>query len=181
MDPLLPNVLVVDDLEANLKLMKTLLRGPECNLVFAKSGREALEQLVMREFAVLLLDVEMPGMDGYEVAQRSRANPETAEVPIIFVTGTQETDERMLRGYGSGAVDFLFKPINAKVLRSKVDVFLELHNGRKHLLRTSDALQRVADAHASLTERFRLQERELEAAYETLRSVRAELGALGKS
>jgi two-component system NtrC family sensor kinase len=85
------------------------------------------------EFAVMLLDVQMPEMDGYEVAQHARKNPATRDVPIIFLTATHDNEEGVLRGYGSGAVDFLFKPINVPILRSKVRIFLELFNSRRQV------------------------------------------------
>src|SRR5207248_1315107 len=84
--------------------------------------RQALRELLKPELALMLLDIQMPDMDGYEVARYARANPATRDVPILFLTATHETEESKLRGYGSGAVDFLFKPINSIVLRSKVRV-----------------------------------------------------------
>src|SRR5687768_15448699 len=133
-----PSVLLVDDIDANLVALEALLSDLDCELVRAKSGNEALRQLLKREFAVVLLDVQMPEMDGYEVARYARENPHTREVPIIFLTagGTAQSgldsqrpgprrseaglaDENVLRGYGSGAVDFLFKPVNPTILRSK--------------------------------------------------------------
>src|SRR5688572_26157692 len=148
-------VLVVDDVEANLTAMDALLSDMDCDLVFARSGNEALLSLLKRDFAMVLLDVQMPEMDGYEVARYARENPATRDVPIVFLTagGTASrgldsqrpssrrsedgiTDQNVLRGYGSGAVDFLFKPVNPTILRSKVRVFLELARGRRELLRT---------------------------------------------
>lgn len=141
LDEALPNVLVVDDLEANLKLMRILLESTPCNVILAKSGNEALRQLLKRDFAVMLLDVQMPGMDGYEVARHARENPRTRDTPIIFVTAMLDTEDAVLRGYGSGAVDYLFKPVNVTALLSKVRVFLDLHNGRRDLQRAYRELQ----------------------------------------
>src|SRR5436190_6832052 len=115
-----PSVLIVDDVQANLSVAKGILSDLHCDLVCASSGNEALRHLLKREFAVMLLDVQMPEMDGFEVARLARENPATRDVPIIFVTAMIETEANMLRGYGSGAVDLLFKPVNAHVLRSKV-------------------------------------------------------------
>jgi two-component system sensor histidine kinase/response regulator len=129
----LPSVLLVDDTEANLVALEALLAGLPCELVRARDGNEALKQLLIREFAVMLLDVRMPGMDGYEVARYARENSVTRDIPIIFLTATQYTEESVLRGYGSGAVDFLLKPFSAQVLRAKVRVFLELCNERRKL------------------------------------------------
>jgi two-component system sensor histidine kinase/response regulator len=128
-----PSVLIVDDIEANLVVLEAVLGGMSCELVRVRSGNEALKELLKREFAVMLLDVQMPGMDGYEVAQIAGDNPATRDVPIIFVTAVHSAEESMLRGYGTGAVDFLLKPINPHVLRAKVQVFLDLEIGRRRL------------------------------------------------
>jgi two-component system, sensor histidine kinase and response regulator len=142
----LPCVLAVDDTPANLVALSALLDGLDCELVAVESGNEALRQLLRREFAVMLLDVQMPDMDGYEVARHARENPATRDVPIIFLTAGRRTDEGVLRGYGSGAVDFLFKPLDAHVLRSKVRVFLELYLSRKRLSDTLSELERANEA-----------------------------------
>jgi signal transduction histidine kinase len=131
-----PSVLLCDDTPANLIALEALLSDLDCDLRCASSGNEALKWLLKDEFALLLLDVQMPGMDGYEVARYARENPHTREVPIIFLTATYQTEENVLRGYGSGAVDFLVKPINQTVLRSKVRVFLDLHVARLRLAET---------------------------------------------
>src|SRR5205809_5196473 len=117
MDRKLPSVLVVDDVEANLIGLEATLGNLSCELVMATSGNEALRQLLKGEFAVMLLDVQMPEMDGYEVARYAGENPATRDVPIIFLTALPSTEEYALRGYGTGAVDFLFKPINPYILR----------------------------------------------------------------
>jgi signal transduction histidine kinase len=134
-------ILLVDDTEANLVALEAVLGDLGCDLVRASSGNEALRQLLRRKFAVMLLDVQMPEIDGYEVAQYARSNPQTREVPIIFLTAMHGTEAGMLRGYGSGAVDFLWKPINPTVLRSKVRVFLELHESRRKVARASAELE----------------------------------------
>lgn len=128
-----PCVLLVDDVEANLVALDALLGDLECELVRARGGNEALRELLHREFAVMLLDVQMPEIDGYEVARYARENPITRDVPIIFLTANANGDEGLLRGYGSGAVDYLRKPLEAPVLRAKVRVFLDLYLGRKRL------------------------------------------------
>ena len=141
--PALPNVLVVDDVKANLILLEALLEDMHCNVVMASSGNEALRLLLKHEFALMLLDVHMPMMDGYEVAKYVRENPATRQVPILFVTATHNSEINVLRGYGSGAVDFLFKPIDPTILKSKVRVFLELFQGRQALERAYKDLQAV--------------------------------------
>lgn len=154
-------VLVVDDVEANLVAMAALLESTGAELVLVRSGEEALRQLLRRQFAVMLLDVQMPGMDGYEVARHARSNVATRDVPIIFLTASDSSDENIARGYGSGAVDYLIKPVNAVVLRSKLQVFLELHRGRREL----------HDAKTSLEQANRV----LRQAYTDLQSAQAQL------
>lgn len=141
----LPKVLVVDDFHANLKLLGAVLAPLECEVVLATSGRDALNIAKLEELAVLLLDVQMPDMDGYALAQNLRANPKTKNVPIIFLTAASFDADNVLRGYGSGAVDFLFKPINAAILRSKVRVFLELYESQRRAVESRRDLERAYD------------------------------------
>lgn len=138
-----PGVLVIDDVEANLVALEAILRGIDCELVMARGGNDGLRLLLKRDFAVILLDVQMPEMDGYEVAAYARQNPATRDVPIIFLTANYNTEEGMLRGYGTGAVDFLSKPINAHVLCAKIRVFLDLHLEKKRLANEVAAHQRT--------------------------------------
>jgi signal transduction histidine kinase len=136
-------VLLVDDVEANLIALEAGLDGMGCDLVRANSGNDALRLLLGGEFAVMLLDVQMPDMDGYEVARYARENPTTRAVPIIFVTAMMENEEKVLRGYGTGAVDFLFKPVNPHILRYKVQVFLDLYRSRRRLADEVEAHKRT--------------------------------------
>ena len=161
--PARPRILVVDDVEANLVAMEALLSDLECDVVLVRSGQDALRSLLKQEFAIVLLDVQMPEMDGYEVARYARQNPVTREVPIIFLTAATNSEDSALRGYGSGAVDFLFKPVTPSILRSKVRVFLELYNSRRQIAdakaaleRTNVELRNLAEEKAALAERFRL-------------------------
>lgn len=128
-----PRVLLVDDAEANLIVLEAQLDRPGYELVRARSGNQALRLLLDGEFAVILLDVELQDMDAHEVARFARGHPTTRDVPIIFVTARQETDLDARRGHGAGAVDVLFKPVDAAILRSKVDVFVELYLARRRL------------------------------------------------
>src|SRR5438067_1418566 len=121
-----PAILLVDDVEANLVALEAQLANLGCDLVCVRSGNDALRALLKREFAVMLLDVQMPQMDGFEVARYARGNPATSAVPIIFITAMHETEEAILSGYGTGAVDLLFKPVNPYALRSKAQVFVDL-------------------------------------------------------
>jgi two-component system, NtrC family, sensor kinase len=175
-------VLAVDDVEANLIALRALLEDMDCDVVLAKSGNDALRQLLRRDFAVILLDVQMPEMDGYEVAHHARRNPSTRDVPIIFLTAANNSEGMVLRGYGSGAVDFLFKPLNPSILRSKVRVFLELRAAHQKIAaakadleRTNAELRQVAEAKAELAEQFRLANTELKTAYSELQSTQAQL------
>ena len=150
--------------------------------MLARSGNDALRQLLRREFAVVLLDVQMPEMDGYEVAHHARRNPSTRDVPIIFLTAANNSEGMVLRGYGSGAVDFLFKPLNASILRSKVRVFLELHAAHQKVEAAKTALERsnaelraLASEKASLAEQFRAANIELQHAYTDLQATHAQL------
>src|SRR5437868_2737872 len=139
MTALRPSILIVDDIEANLVALEAQLGNLGCEVIRAASGNEALRQLLKREYAVMLLDVQMPDMDGYEVARYARDNPATREVPIIFLTAMNSSEDNILRGYGTGAVDFLLKPINPRVLRGKVQVFLDLYLGRLRLTEEVEA------------------------------------------
>ncbi|HKO53727.1 MAG TPA: ATP-binding protein [Polyangiaceae bacterium] len=177
-----PAVLAVDDVEANLVALQALLEDMGCDVVFARSGNDALRQLLRREFAIVLLDVQMPEMDGYEVAHHARRNPSTRDVPIIFLTAANNSEGMVLRGYGSGAVDFLFKPLNPSILRSKVRVFLELHAAHQKVADAKTALERsnaelrnLASEKASLAEQFRSANIELKAAYTDLQATHAQL------
>ena len=177
-----PAVLAVDDVEANLVALQALLEDMDCEVVFARSGNDALRHLLRREFAVMLLDVQMPEMDGYEVAHHARRNPSTRDVPIIFLTAANNSEGMVLRGYGSGAVDFLFKPLNAAILRSKVRVFLELHAAHQKVAVAKAALERsnaelraLASEKATLAEQFRAANVELQSAYSDLQATHAQL------
>jgi two-component system NtrC family sensor kinase len=138
-----PAVLVVDDVDANLLALEALLDGMGCEVVLARSGNAALRELLHRQFAVLLLDVQMPEMDGYEVARHVSQNPYTRGVPIVFLTAMDENPDSVVRGYVSGAVDFLFKPVNPAIVRSKVRVFLELFRSRKQIEESRQALEQA--------------------------------------
>ena len=141
-----PKVLIVDDVEANLLSLEAVLDDLDCELIRATSGNQALKELLKNEFAVLLLDVQMPGIDGFEVARYVHSNPSTRETPIIFLTAVHDTEESVLRGYDTGAVDFLRKPIDTQVLRAKVRVFLALYESRQKLVREVAAHQRTLAA-----------------------------------
>ena len=140
-----PRVLVVDDDERNLLAIQNVLEDIG-ELVVAKSGEEALRHLLKGEFAVILLDVYMPGMDGYEVAQIVREREQTKGIPIVFLSAVNKEAEHMLRGYSMGAVDYVFKPVDAVVLRSKVAVFVDLFAKTKEIERKARQEQALLDA-----------------------------------
>ncbi|HEY1100038.1 MAG TPA: hybrid sensor histidine kinase/response regulator [Myxococcota bacterium] len=129
----LPKVLVVDDLEENLLAMRALLESDEVEILTAKSGEEALELLLVHDVGLALLDVQMPGMDGFELAELMRGPERTRRVPIIFITAGSRDHKRVFQGYETGAVDYLLKPVEPHVLRSKVAIFVELYQQRREL------------------------------------------------
>ncbi|MFC7380047.1 ATP-binding protein [Brevundimonas sp. GCM10030266] len=138
-------VLIVDDLEENLLALEALLRREGVEVLKALSGDEALEILLNTDVALALLDVQMPGMDGFQLAEFMRGNTRTRHIPIIFVTAGSADRQRRFRGYEAGAVDFIQKPIEPDVLRSKAEVFIDLYDYRREVVRQRDAL----DAHAA--------------------------------
>jgi two-component system, sensor histidine kinase and response regulator len=125
--PAAVKLLLVDDLEENLHALGALLRGEGVEVLRARSGREALELLLVHDVALALLDVQMPEMDGFELAELMRGTARTRHVPIIFLTAGAHDTQRMFRGYEVGAVDFLFKPLDAVLLGHKVRTFVDLH------------------------------------------------------
>lgn len=128
-----PKILVVDDTPANLLVMRRLLAKVDAELVEAASGSAALEACLDHDFALILLDVNMPEMDGFEVAALLQEEVTTRQTPIIFVTAAYGDDLHRLKGYDSGAVDYIAKPINNQILLSKVRIFLELYRSKTEL------------------------------------------------
>jgi two-component system, sensor histidine kinase and response regulator len=125
--------LIVDDLEENLLALAALLRQDGVEILTARSGAEALELLLVHDVALAFLDVQMPGMDGFELAELMRGSERTRHVPLIFVTAGARDQYRQFKGYDAGAVDFLFKPIEPHILKSKADVFFELHRHKQQI------------------------------------------------
>ncbi|MCW5893058.1 MAG: response regulator [bacterium] len=139
-------ILLVDDRPENLTALVAVLRQEDRELLQATSGRAALELLLTEDVALALIDIEMPGMDGVELAELMRGTERTRAIPIIFVTAALHDQTRLFNGYEAGAVDFLFKPIDPRMLRSKVDVFLELHRQRRQLVQRITELEAVLAA-----------------------------------
>lgn len=127
--------LIVDDMEENLDVLVALLQRDDVELLAARSGTEALELLLTHDVALALLDVQMPEMDGFELAELMRGSKRTDHVPIIFITAGAHDQRRVFRGYDLGAVDFLFKPVEPHVLLSKAEVFFQLYRQRQQLAR----------------------------------------------
>lgn len=134
-------ILIVDDKVNNLVAMERVLESLDVEMVRASSGRQALSQLLRRDFAVVLLDVQMPEMDGFETASLMKNNKKTSSVPIIFVTAINKEERYVFQGYQSGAVDYLFKPLEPEIVRGKVRVFLDLYRQRYELQRAYAALE----------------------------------------
>jgi len=116
------NVLLVDDRPENLLALEGILEPLHQNLLYAYSGVDALRQLLQHDVAVILLDVQMPELDGFETASLIKQRERTKHIPIIFVTAISKDEEQVFRGYSAGAVDYVFKPFSPEVLRSKVSV-----------------------------------------------------------
>jgi phosphoserine phosphatase RsbU/P len=135
------NILMIDDTPNNLFVLEATLEDLGQNLVRAGSGFEALRKMLDDDFALILVDVQMPGMDGFEVADLIRQRDRSRHTPIIFLTAYERTDAQMFRGYSVGAVDFLFKPIVPEVLRSKVRVFVDLHLATDQVRRQAEQLR----------------------------------------
>src|SRR6202789_487225 len=138
--------LLVDDLEENLLSLEALLRREGLTLLKARSGDEALELLLKHDVALALVDVQMPGLNGFELAELMRGNERTRRVPIIFVTAGSDDRQRRFQGYEAGAVDFIHKPIEPDILRSKADVFFELYRQRQQISAQRDELEGHAGA-----------------------------------
>ncbi|MEO5370778.1 MAG: response regulator [Magnetococcus sp. DMHC-1] len=126
-------ILIVDDIPANLFSLRQLLAGVDAEVMEAESGREALLLCLKHDFALVLLDVNMPEMDGFEVAENLHGSSQTRSIPIIFITAYYSDELYQVKGYESGAVDYITKPINDRILLSKVKIFLELHDHRRTL------------------------------------------------
>jgi len=132
-DPSKPSVLIVDDRVENIKVMKAILENDTVNILSATNGSDALSTLLSQDFSLVLLDVMMPDMDGFEVAKLMRTVEETKHVPIIFVTAISKEPQHIFKGYELGAIDYILKPFDANILRAKVKVLLDLYQKTKDL------------------------------------------------
>ncbi len=140
------HILLVDDLGENLLALEALLKREDVVCLKARSGDEALELLLVHDVALALVDVQMPGMDGFQLAEFMRGNVNARHVPIIFVTAGSADLQRRFRGYEAGAVDFIQKPIETDILRSKANIFIDLYRQRMEILAQRDELEAYANA-----------------------------------
>jgi len=185
-------ILLVDDREENLLALEAILGGLGHDLLRATSGQLALKHLLTEDVSLILLDVQMPEMDGYDTAAHIKSRPRTQDIPIIFLTAIDREAHQAYRGYAAGAVDFLAKPFDPWVLRAKVEVFLGLQQERQRLIDQAHDLQRRLEAvsgerlDASLAKVERLlvmagdegaSSGPLAEAIETLRAVRSDLAS----
>src|SRR3954454_192124 len=137
-----PALLLVDDRPENLLAMEAVLEPLGHEMVRAGSRGKALRQLLSREFAVIILDVQMPGIDGFETAAQIKERERTSDIPIIFLTAMSREPEHRMRGFASGAVDYIFKPVEPELLRAKVNVFVELYTKNRLLALQREELAR---------------------------------------
>ena len=159
------NILIVDDRPDNLLALKSLLESTDLRVLTASSGNEALGMVLDHDFALVLMDVQMPGMDGFETAGLMRGAERSKHIPIIFVTAISKEQKYIFQGYESGAVDYLFKPVEPEILKSKVRVFLELYRQKRLIEEQATSL----DA----------KNRQLEEAYRKMESLSALDGLTG--
>lgn len=138
-----PSVLLVDDRAENLTAMEAALSPLGYRIVTAMSGEAALRELLLGEFSLVILDVQMPGIDGFETARAIKGRPRTKDVPVLFLTAIGRDEDHRLHGYETGAVDYLFKPISPELLRAKASVFVQLHEQRAELERKTAALEQA--------------------------------------
>lgn len=176
-----PKVLVVNDHAASLLALQSLLNGEptqDYEVIVARSGEEALRQVLKHEFAVILLDVSMPGMDGFETAEAIHSHPRSASVPIIFITAHYADEMHRLKGYQRGAVDYLFIPVIPQILQTKIAVFVDL--ARKKLQLQKQAQELAVLNHELQAQRLQDLQRiaECKAAEEALRQSQEELRQL---
>ena len=143
-DPMTVNILLVDDKESNLLALETLLHAPNQHLVAKNSGSAALKYLLDNDVAVILLDVQMPGMDGLETAELIRQRERSQDIPIIFITATTPPQNEVIAAYKLGAVDYIFKPVVPEILKTKVAVFIDLY--RKKMVLKQQKIEKEQEA-----------------------------------
>jgi len=157
------NILIVDDLPENLLALNALIRQDDRTIFQASSGEEALDQLLGHDFALAILDVQMPGMNGFELAELMRGTEKTRQIPIIFVTAAGKEQNYAFTGYETGAVDFLYKPLDMEAVRSKVNVFVELYRQRHETRRQVQVLETIRQEQDVLLQKLHATQGELQA------------------
>ncbi|WP_222909705.1 hybrid sensor histidine kinase/response regulator [Pseudomonas sp. DNDY-54] len=161
------NLLIVDDLPENLLALDALLKAPGIRVHQAESAEQALELLLRHEFALAILDVQMPGMDGFQLAELMRSTERTKQIPIVFVSAAGRELNYAFKGYETGAVDFMHKPLDTHAVRSKVSVFVDLYRNRKRMARHLEELERSRREQEVLLNQLRSTKAELEDAVRT--------------
>ncbi|MCQ4256923.1 hybrid sensor histidine kinase/response regulator [Stutzerimonas stutzeri] len=161
------NLLIVDDLPENLLALDALLKAPGIRVHQAESAEQALELLLRHEFALAILDVQMPGMDGFQLAELMRSTERTKQIPIVFVSAAGRELNYAFKGYETGAVDFMHKPLDIHAVRSKVSVFVDLYRNRKRMARQLEELERSRREQEVLLDELRSTKAELEDAVRT--------------
>ncbi|MBV6655348.1 MAG: response regulator, partial [Mameliella sp.] len=134
-------ILLVDDKPENLFSLEAILEGEDREIICAGSGNEALKLAIKNRFALILSDVQMPGMDGFEMVEILRSNPKNKHIPIIFVTAISKEEQYVYKGYNEGAVDYLFKPLDATIVRAKTEIFIALYKQQRQLESQKKELQ----------------------------------------
>src|ERR1700758_2339768 len=176
------SILLVDDQPARLLTYESILEGLGQNLVSARSGLEALDKLMRQEFAVVLLDVSMPDMDGFEAARLIHEHPRFERIPIIFVTGVAVTELDHLKGYKVGAVDYVSIPVVPEILRSKVAVLVELYCKRRELRELNRTLAQANEQLAQANTTLQAEKtRELQSLNAILQRANEELAQANRS
>ncbi|MEA4935646.1 MAG: ATP-binding protein [Paludibacter sp.] len=137
----IPNVLIVDDIEENLLYIESVIKNFNINLIRALSGNEALDKIRELDLVLAIIDVRMPGMSGYELAEKINETRVDIKVPIIFITANIFSEIEELKGYGAGAVDYIYKPFSSQILKSKVSIFLDLYNQKQTIIRNAVQLK----------------------------------------
>ncbi len=169
------NILLVDDRPENLMVLEALLGDLDLNIVKATSGNEALSLMLENDFALVLLDVQMPDISGFETAEIMRESEGTKHIPIIFITAINKEQKHVFKGYDAGAVDYLFKPLDPDILKSKVKVFISLHKQKKALENTALELKNAIENQKKANKALQLEIIERKRAEEEKRKVESKL------
>src|ERR1700739_3484878 len=138
------SILIVDDNQANLVALENMLETSDRTLLIANNGKDALKITLNKDIDLIILDVQMPDMDGFEVAQILKSNKRTKDIPIIFASAEKKEHKFMMKGFEEGAVDYLYKPLDASITEAKVSVLLQLHLQKRELIRKNATLEKHA-------------------------------------